>query len=78
MIFKILKGIPLFEAIADSMDEPPPREPQLLPKKFNIIKSQIYGSWSDEKVKKKNTNKKYFRWLWVIFKFYKGYLCFRP
>ena len=52
MIFKKLQGITLLQAVAASMVNTFPKEPHFLQKNLNIIKSQLYGPWNNEKVNK--------------------------
>ena len=54
MIFKILQGIPLFQAVASPKANTLPKEPHLLlQKNLNITKYQLCGPQNDEKVNQK-------------------------
>ena len=58
MIFKILQGIPLFQAASDSMEDTFTQKTlPLTLEKLNIIKYQLCVPWNNEKTDKKNENK---------------------
>ena len=56
--FKILQGIPMFQAVSASMaDSFTIGHHLLFHKNLNVIKYQLCGLWNDEIVRKKHDNK---------------------
>ena len=77
--FNILQGITLFQAVAASTANTFHKEPRLLMKNINIIKSQLCRPSDNDEVNQKNDNKiKILGGCELFLKFCKVFPCFRP